>query len=87
MAEPYRRRVDFISEPYAYKHNLSVGDTITFTTDEGTQDFTISGIFYDYSSDAGKIIMPQSIYITYWHDTTVASIGLYLENPAIRKKF
>jgi len=70
----------YISEPLAYKHNLSVGDTITFTTEQGKQEYAISGIYYDYSSDAGKIIMAQSVYIKYWHDDTIASLGLYLEN-------
>jgi putative ABC transport system permease protein len=70
----------YISEPYAHKHNISAGDTIAFTTSKGTQDIEVSGIYYDYSSDSGKIIMPQSMYIEYWNDSTVASIGLYLEN-------
>ena len=70
----------YISEPLAYKHGLSVGDTITFTTEQGKQEYAISGIYYDYSSDAGKVIMAQSVYMRYWHDDTIASLGLYLEN-------
>jgi putative ABC transport system permease protein len=71
----------FISEPLAYKHDLSVGDTITFTTEQGKKEYAISGIYYDYSSDAGKVIMAQSVYTNYWHDDTIASLGLYLVNP------
>ena len=59
---------------------MSVGDTITFTTEQGKQEYAISGIYYDYSSDAGKVIMAQSVYMRYWHDDTIASLGLYLEN-------
>ena len=70
----------YISEPLAYKHGLSVGDTIAFTTEQGKQEYAISGIYYDYSSDAGKIIMAQSVYAQYWHDDTIASLGLYLKN-------
>ena len=32
------------------------------------------------SSDAGKVIMAQSVYIKHRHDDTIASLGLYLEN-------
>jgi putative ABC transport system permease protein len=71
----------YISEPLAYKHDLSVGDTLAFFTEQGKQEYTISGIYYDYSSDAGKVIMAQSVYTSYWHDDTIASLGLYLENP------
>ncbi|MDD3678331.1 MAG: FtsX-like permease family protein [Dehalococcoidales bacterium] len=70
----------YISEPLAYKNDLSVGDAITFTTEQGKQEYAISGIYYDYSSDAGKVIMAQSVYIKHWHDDTIASLGLYLEN-------
>ncbi len=72
----------YISEPLAYKHNLSVGDAITFTTEQGKQEYGISGIYYDYSSDAGKIIMAKNVYTKYWHDDTIASLGLYLEDSA-----
>ncbi|MDD4924059.1 MAG: FtsX-like permease family protein, partial [Dehalococcoidales bacterium] len=70
----------YISEPLAYKHGLSVGDTIAFTTEQGKEEYAISGIYYDYSSDAGKVIMAQSVYVKYWHDDTIASLGLYLKN-------
>jgi putative ABC transport system permease protein len=70
----------YISEPYAYKHDLAVGDTVVFTTGEGQKEYEISGIYYDYSTDSGKIIMAQKIYTAYWHDDTIASLGLYLEN-------
>ncbi len=70
----------YISEPYAYKHDITVGDTVIFTTGEGQREYSISGIYYDYSSDSGKIIMPQNIYIAHWNDDTIASLGLYLAN-------
>ncbi len=70
----------YISEPLAYKHDISAGDTITFTTEQGNREYAVSGIYYDYSSDAGKVIMAQSVYLKYWHDDTIASLGLYLEN-------
>jgi putative ABC transport system permease protein len=71
----------YISEPLAYKHDIGVGDTIAFYTEQGKKEYAISGIYYDYSSDAGKVIMAQSVYTNYWHDDTIASLGLYLVNP------
>ncbi|MFA5629574.1 MAG: FtsX-like permease family protein [Dehalococcoidales bacterium] len=70
----------YVSEPLAYKHNLAVGDAITFTTEQENLQYVISGIYYDYGSDVGKVIMAQSVYIKYWDDDTIASIGLYLKN-------
>ena len=59
-----------------------MGDKIAFYTEQGIKEYAISGIYYDYSTDAGKVIMAQSVYTNYWHDDTIASLGLYLINPA-----
>jgi putative ABC transport system permease protein len=70
----------FLAEPYAYKHDISVGGSVSFITEEGIQDFTVSGIFFDYSSDQGLILMPQALYTRYWHDSSASSLVLYLED-------
>ena len=72
----------YISEPLSYKYDIGVGDKIAFYTEQGIKEYAISGIYYDYSTDAGKVIMAQSVYTNYWHDDTIASLGLYLINPA-----
>lgn len=72
----------FLSEPYAYKNDISLGDSVSFITEEGTQQFVVSGIFFNYSSDQGIILMPHAIYSGYWYDSTISSMGLYLEDRA-----
>ncbi|MFC2026560.1 FtsX-like permease family protein [Chloroflexota bacterium] len=70
----------FLSEPYAYKNDISLGDSVSFITEEGTQQFVVSGIFFNYSSDQGIILMPHTIYSGYWYDSTISSMNLYLED-------
>ncbi|MFC1875617.1 ABC transporter permease, partial [Chloroflexota bacterium] len=72
----------FLSEPYAYKNDISLGDSVSFITEEGTQQFVVSGIFFNYSSDQGIILMPHTIYSGYWYDSTISSMNLYLEDRA-----
>ena len=66
-----------VSEPYAYHHRLSVGDTITLRTDGGMHGFNIVGIYYDYGSDEGRVTMSRRIYERYWRDRAITSVGLY----------
>ncbi len=70
----------FVSEPYAYRHDISPGDSLLMVTDQGWQEFEVGGIYYDYSTDQGIVLMPESIYHKYWQDTSVSSLSLYLEN-------
>lgn len=67
------------SEPYAYHHRLTVGSTIRLPTDHGEQLFPVVGIFYDYGSDHGIVMMSRRTYERWWHDRKVTSLGLYAE--------
>ncbi len=66
-----------ISEPYAYHHRLQVGSTVRLRTDYGEQDFRIAGIFYDYGSDQGVVMMSRRTYNRFWNDRAVSSLGVY----------
>lgn len=72
----------FISEPYAEHHGLKVGDTIQLTTDSGPVSLPVAGIFFDYRSDQGLIVMHRHLYDRLWKDGANTSIGLYL-NKAV----
>ena len=66
-----------VSEPYAYHHRLSMGDTIVLRTDQGMHAFAIVGIYYDYGSDEGRVTMSRRTYERYWRDRAITSVGLY----------
>ncbi|MFQ5936093.1 MAG: FtsX-like permease family protein [Acidiferrobacterales bacterium] len=66
-----------VSEPYAYRHRLRVGDEIELRTDSGLHPFTVAGIYYDYGSDVGRVTMSRRIYEHYWKDRGITSLGIY----------
>lgn len=66
-----------ISEPYAYRHRLGLGDTVLLRTDAGAQSFKIAGIYYDYGSDEGRITIARRIYDRHWSDRAITAMGLY----------
>jgi putative ABC transport system permease protein len=68
-----------VSEPYAYRHRLQVGDALPLATDRGEQRFRVAGIYRDYGSDQGVVTLRISLYRQYWDDDSVFSVGLYLE--------
>jgi putative ABC transport system permease protein len=72
-----------VSEPFAYRYDIpQEGGTVTLLTDQGYETFPVVGIYYDYSSDRGAVLMSDNIYRNYWQDRAISSIALYLEDRA-----
>jgi putative ABC transport system permease protein len=53
---------------------------LTLLTDQGSQTFTIVGVYYDYTNDQGVVMMHASIYHQYYDDPYVSAIALNLES-------
>ncbi|WP_448571894.1 ABC transporter permease [Trichothermofontia sp.] len=69
-----------ISEALILRENLSAPpETITLRTPAGNQTFPVLAVFYDYSSDRGTIILDNDVYQQFWHDASVASLGLFTQ--------
>ncbi len=68
-----------ISEPYAYRHQLSLDDALQLRTDRGERAFRVVGIFTDYGSDQGIVMMSRRTYDQWWQDAKVSSLGVYAE--------
>jgi putative ABC transport system permease protein len=67
-----------VSEPFAYRRRVGVGDTVRLRTDRGEQPFPITGIFYDYGSSAGVVMMSRATYDRHWTDRGISSLALYV---------
>ena len=67
-----------VSEPFANKNQLQVEDVIQITTQRGVVAFTIAGIFVDYNTGRGFLVMSLEQYRQHWDDTELNSIGLTL---------
>lgn len=67
-----------ISESYAYRHGIGIGEPVTLLTDHGERAFTAGGIFYDYATDQGMVMMYLDEYRKHWNDPHLSSVGLTL---------
>lgn len=68
-----------ISEPYSYRHNLNIGDTFWILTDAGRTDVTVAGIYFDYGSDQGVILMERANYERLFADHSWSGVALYAD--------
>jgi putative ABC transport system permease protein len=74
-----------VSEPYAYRHGLGVGSTLILRTDRGDRGFPVAGVFADYGSDQGVVMVSRRTYEANWEDRGVSSLGIVLAPGADRE--
>lgn len=72
--EQVRTGAVLISESLAGRN--SVSSSIRLTTDHGAKSFPVAGVFYDYSTDRGTVLMSRAIYLANWDDPAISSLGL-----------
>ena len=70
------RGAAIVSESYAYRHGLAVGRGLRLRTDRGERVFPVAGVFVDYGSDQGVVMVSRRTYDAYWDDRGVSSLGV-----------
>ena len=68
-----------VSEVLAGVLGVAPGDTLKLMTPVGERPFRVEGVFYDYATDGGKVVMDRSVYNLLWEDFTTTVIAVYLE--------
>lgn len=71
-----------ITEPLARHRGLAPNDRIALRTDDGLREFVVAGVYRDYNTDRGSVLMPRALYDRHWDDARVSSLGLYLADTA-----
>jgi putative ABC transport system permease protein len=71
-----------VSEPFSFRRGADVGDVIGLATPAGPRPITVLGVFYDYGSDQGAVMVSRSLYDRYFDDAGVTSLALFLEEGA-----
>jgi len=64
------------SEPFANKLDITVGDKVKITTDNGVIPFTVVGIFTNYTTGKGLLITSLGTYHKHWNDRLINSVGV-----------
>lgn len=72
-----------VSEPFAFRRGITPErNTLTLITDKGAQTFEIIGVFYDYSTEQGSVIMYRNVYDGYYDDRAISQLAAFLTPDA-----
>jgi putative ABC transport system permease protein len=69
----------FVTESFAVRQGLKAGDRVRLSTPSGKKSLPIQGVFYDYTSDQGYIILPRPLYRQYYRDDAVSDLAIFLK--------
>ncbi len=72
-----------VSEGFALRYGKALGDTIVLETPTGARALTVAGVYYDYSSDAGTVMMQQKQFARIFGDSTSNNVALYVRDTAL----
>jgi len=68
-----------VSESFHSRFGKNIHDMIELVTPSGPVNFRVLGIYIDYSSDIGSVLIDRALYKKYWGDELVDAYDLWLE--------
>jgi putative ABC transport system permease protein len=71
-----------VSEPFAHRRGVSAGDSVTLPVARGSGRYAVGGVFTDYASDQGVVMMDRGAFDGAWDDEGITSLGLFLRDGA-----
>ncbi len=66
-----------VSDPLRYRTGLGMDSTLVLPTPKGRIPFRIAGVFTDYGTERGTVMISRAAYDRYWDDPTISSLGLF----------
>ena len=67
-----------VSEPFAHKHHLRAGDRVTLPLGGAQRSFGVVDVYYDYSTEAGYILLDRATLLKYLPDPAPSNLAVYL---------
>jgi putative ABC transport system permease protein len=71
-----------VSEPFANKHGVHVGGVLHIPLAGAMRNFTVLGIYYDYSAESGYVVVDRRTLLKYLPDPGESSLAVYLKHGA-----
>lgn len=71
-----------VSEPFANKHEVHVGSTLGLPLGKTEHTFQVLGIYYDYSTERGFVVLDRRTLLKYLPDPAVSNIAVFLRPGA-----
>jgi len=68
-----------VSEAFALRFGVAPGAAVTLPTAHGPQAFQVLGVYYDYSTDRGVVVMDRGTFGRHFGELPPTSLSVYLK--------
>ncbi len=68
-----------VSEPLAGRLHVSTGDAVDVQSPTGVHQFHVFGVFFDFGTERGQMMMARKTYSRYWNDQKITSLQIALK--------
>ncbi len=65
-----------VSEPFARRYRVGVGDRIRLQTPRGDRAPRVAGVYRDYSNDRGTVLLDREAYLPLYGDSRVTAVAV-----------
>jgi putative ABC transport system permease protein len=74
-----------ISESFSRRFGVKSGDTIALEGLRGLVELGVAGVFYDYTTEHGLVMMDRSFFVKIFGDRTINNIGIFIDRDNPRR--
>jgi len=67
-----------VSEPFSRRFKVDAGDSFRLPTGRGARTFRIAGVYTDFTSNQGLVMMSRTTYQRFWSDRQLSGFSLAL---------
>lgn len=67
-----------VSEPFSRRFQVNAGDSFRLPTERGARTFRIAGVYTDFTSNQGLVMMSRATYERFWNDRQLSGFSLDL---------
>ena len=68
-----------VSESFVRRFGLGRGDSVSLTGSTGTTPLPIAGVFYDYTTEHGLVMMSRDRFLALFGDPSIDTLAVFLE--------
>jgi putative ABC transport system permease protein len=68
-----------VSESFARRFEVQEGEFVVLDGVRGPEKLRVAGVFFDYTSEHGVVMMDRSRYLGLWSDPEIDSLGIFID--------
>lgn len=80
MAAAIGQQAVVVSESFSLRYGVEVGDQVSLPTPNGSERFSVTAVYFDYSNDRGLVVMDAPLFDRHYDNRRPSRLTVYLKD-------